>query len=117
MTTRFSRIFPGKKPVIAMVHFGALPGSPLHDSDAGLDGLVEGVRNDLRALDPSAADAPAYRRLTTTYDQLERTLGELETAAKQEQPYTIERLSSRVDRLVTSSEKIARELGATGCAR
>jgi len=85
-----------------------------------LEGTHDAViqsRNDLRALDPSAADAPAYRRLTTTYDQLERTLGELETAAKQEQPYTIERLSSRVDRLVTSSEKIARELGATGCAR
>ena len=48
MTTRFARIFPGKKPVIAMVHFGALPGTPLYDSDAGLDGLVEGVRKDHR---------------------------------------------------------------------
>ena len=52
MTARFSRIFPGKKPVIAMVHFGALPGSPLHDSHAGLDGLVVGIRKDLRALQP-----------------------------------------------------------------
>jgi predicted TIM-barrel enzyme len=43
MTTRFARIFPGKKPVIPMVHFGALPGSPL-------DGLVEGIRKDVRAL-------------------------------------------------------------------
>ena len=50
MTTQFARIFPGKKPVIAMVHFGALPGSPLYDADAGLDGLVEGIRKDLRAL-------------------------------------------------------------------
>ena len=57
MTTRFSRIFPGKKPVIAMVHFGALPGSPLHDSGAGLDGLVEGIRNDLRALQAAGVDA------------------------------------------------------------
>ena len=85
-----------------------------------LEGTHDAViqsRDDLRALDPSAADAPAYGRLITTYDQLERTLGELEKAAKQEQPYKIERLSSRVDRLVTSSEKIAKELGATGCAR
>ena len=60
MTTRFSRIFPGKKPVIAMVHFGALPGSPLHDSGAGLDGLVEGVRNDLRALQAAGVDAVMF---------------------------------------------------------
>ena len=60
MTTRFSRIFPGKKPVIAMVHFGALPGSPLHDSAAGLDGLVEGIRNDLRALQAAGVDAVMF---------------------------------------------------------
>ena len=60
MTTRFSRIFPGKKPVIAMVHFGALPGSPLHDSEAGLDGLVEGIRKDLRALQAAGIDAVMF---------------------------------------------------------
>jgi membrane complex biogenesis BtpA family protein len=60
MTTRFSRIFPGKKPVIAMVHFGALPGSPLYDSDAGLDGLVEGIRKDLRALQAAGVDAVMF---------------------------------------------------------
>lgn len=60
MTTRFSRIFPGKKPVIAMVHFGALPGSPLHDSGAGLDGLVEGIRKDLRALQAAGVDAVMF---------------------------------------------------------
>ena len=57
MTTRFARIFPGKKPVIAMVHFGALPGAPLYDADAGLEGLVEGIRKDLRALQTAGVDA------------------------------------------------------------
>jgi uncharacterized protein len=60
MTTRFARIFPGKKPVIAMVHFGALPGAPLYDADAGLDGLVDGVRNDLRALQTAGVDAVMF---------------------------------------------------------
>jgi predicted TIM-barrel enzyme len=44
MTTRFAKIFPGEKPVIAMVHFAAFPGSPLYD--AGLDGLDQGIRKD-----------------------------------------------------------------------
>jgi hypothetical protein len=60
MTTRFARIFPGKKPVIAMVHFGALPGSPLYDADAGLDGLVEDIRDDLRALQTAGVDAVMF---------------------------------------------------------
>jgi membrane complex biogenesis BtpA family protein len=60
MTTRFARIFPGKKPVIAMVHFGALPGTPLYDAEAGIEGLVEGVRNDLRALQAAGVDAVMF---------------------------------------------------------
>jgi hypothetical protein len=60
MTTRFARIFPGKKPVIAMVHFGALPGSPLYDAGAGIEGLVDGVRNDLRALQAAGVDAVMF---------------------------------------------------------
>ena len=47
MTKKFRRVFGEGKPVIAMVHLGALPGSPLHDAEAGLEGLVEGARKDL----------------------------------------------------------------------
>lgn len=50
MITRFARIFPGKKTVIAMVHFGALPGLPLYAAEAGPDGLVQGIRKELRTL-------------------------------------------------------------------
>ncbi|MGH6893090.1 MAG: BtpA/SgcQ family protein [Dongiaceae bacterium] len=60
MTARFARIFPSRKPVIAMVHLGALPGSPLFDADAGLDGLVEGARSDLRALQAAGFDAVMF---------------------------------------------------------
>lgn len=51
MTTRFARIFPDKNSVSAMVHFGALPGSPLPGAEGGhaerantLMHLVRGAR-------------------------------------------------------------------------
>ncbi len=57
---RFQKIFGKTKPVIAMVHFGALPGSPLHDAAAGLDGLIEGCRKDLKALQEARVDAVMF---------------------------------------------------------
>ena len=51
----FQRVFGDRKPVIAMVHFGALPGAPLYDSAAGLDGLLDGARRDLQALQAAAS--------------------------------------------------------------
>ncbi len=55
--SKFQSIFSTSKPVIGMVHLGALPGSPLHDSDAGLDGLVTAARADLTALQDAGFDA------------------------------------------------------------
>lgn len=43
-----------------MVHFGALPGSPLYDPEAGLEGLVEGIAKDLRALQAAGFDAVMF---------------------------------------------------------
>ena len=57
---RFRRVFGTSKPVIAMVHLGALPGSPLHDAEAGLEGLVEGARADLSALQAAGVDAVMF---------------------------------------------------------
>jgi hypothetical protein len=57
MTAKFRSVFGNTKPVIAMVHLGALPGAPLFDSDAGLEGLVEGARKDLKALQAAGVDA------------------------------------------------------------
>jgi BtpA family len=57
VTGNHQRVFGEAKPVIAMVHLGALPGSPLYDSEAGLAGLVEGARKDLFALQAAGFDA------------------------------------------------------------
>ena len=54
---KFHAVFGDTKPVIAMVHLGALPGAPLYDADAGLDGLVAGAMADLDALQAAGVDA------------------------------------------------------------
>lgn len=56
----FKRVFGAGKPVIAMVHLGALPGTPLYDADAGLDGLIRGARDDLQALQAAGFDAVMF---------------------------------------------------------
>jgi membrane complex biogenesis BtpA family protein len=55
--TLFHSLFPDTKPVIGMVHLGALPGAPLHDPQSGLDGLVSAARADLKALQDAGFDA------------------------------------------------------------
>lgn len=57
MTDRFTRIFGTTKPVIGMVHIGALPGTPLFD--ASLD-LVAAARADLLALQEAGFDAVMF---------------------------------------------------------
>ena len=54
---RFETVFGTQKPVIAMVHLGALPGTPLHDKERSLVGLVEAARADLAALQSAGVDA------------------------------------------------------------
>lgn len=56
----FRQVFGPGKPVIGMVHLGALPGSPLHDHAAGLDGLVAAARADLKALQDAGFDAVMF---------------------------------------------------------
>ncbi len=56
----YQRIFGSRKAVIAMVNLGALPGSPLHDAESGLEGLVEGARRDLAALQAAGFDAVMF---------------------------------------------------------
>ncbi len=57
---KFKAIFGYKKPVIAMVHFGALPGAPLYDAEAGIEGLIAGCRKDLHALQAAGVDAVMF---------------------------------------------------------
>lgn len=57
MTDNFKRIFGNTKPVIGMVHIGALPGSPLHDPNLDLLALA---REDLLALQNAGFDAVMF---------------------------------------------------------
>jgi hypothetical protein len=57
---RFRRLFGTGRPVIGMVHLGALPGTPLHDATAGLEGLVAAARADLLALQAAGLDAVMF---------------------------------------------------------
>lgn len=57
MTQNFKRVFGRAKPVIGMVHIGALPGTPLFDR--GVD-LVAGARADLLALQQAGFDAVMF---------------------------------------------------------
>ncbi len=58
--SNFRRVFGSGKPVIAMVHLGALPGSPLYDPAAGIAGLLDGARRDLAALQAAGVDAVMF---------------------------------------------------------
>ena len=60
MTEKFKAAFGDRKPVIAMVHLGALPGTPLYDAEAGLEGLLAGARRDLLALQAAGFDAVMF---------------------------------------------------------
>lgn len=60
MTTNFRNVFGDGKPVIAMVHLGALPGTPLYDAGGGLDAIVAGAAKDLDALQKAGVDAVMF---------------------------------------------------------
>ena len=56
MKEKFFKLFKTAKPIIAMVHFPALPGSPLYDSKLGLDYILESTEKDLIALQNAGVD-------------------------------------------------------------
>jgi uncharacterized protein len=60
MMSRFQRVFGTAKPVIAMVHLGASPGTPLYDHGAGVDGILAAARADLLALQTAGVDAVMF---------------------------------------------------------
>jgi uncharacterized protein len=56
--SRFRTIFPGaQKPVIAMAHLPPLPGTPLYDASAGVNGIVDAVKRDVSVLLEADVDA------------------------------------------------------------
>ena len=57
MKKNFYKLFKTKKTVIAMVHFPALPGSPLYDEKKGLDFIYSSIEADLINLQKAGVDA------------------------------------------------------------
>lgn len=53
----FASIFAVEKPLVAMCHLAGLPGRPRHDAGAGVDGIVEPLRRDVRVLQEAGVDA------------------------------------------------------------
>jgi len=59
--SRFRSIFPAvSKPLIAMAHVPALPGTPLYDAQAGLGGAVSAVRRDVDVLLSAGFDSVMF---------------------------------------------------------
>lgn len=58
--TRFEQVFGRRKPVIAMVHLGAMPGTPLHDVAGGVEAILRGAEADLAALQAAGVDAVMF---------------------------------------------------------
>jgi uncharacterized protein len=57
MPTNLTSLFGTHKPVIAMAHIPAMPGTPLYDAAAGPDGIVEAVKRDVAHLIDGGVDA------------------------------------------------------------
>nr|BAL55922.1 photosystem I assembly BtpA [uncultured Chloroflexota bacterium] len=60
MHTLLQEIFHIPKPVIAMVHFPPLPGTPLYDERRGVDGILESVASDVQKLLEGGVDGLLY---------------------------------------------------------
>ncbi len=60
MRPRFTDLFGADKPVIAMAHLRPLPGSPNYDAEAGMAGIVDGVRADLELLYAAGVDGVMF---------------------------------------------------------
>ena len=48
MEDRFYKLFGTKKPIIAMVHLGALPGSPLYNKEKHLKITTGNIEDDIK---------------------------------------------------------------------
>ena len=81
MNERFFRLFKTKKPIIAMVHLGALPGSPLFDPNLGVDGIIKNAQNDLKALQTAGVDAIMFGNENDRPYELEVDTASTATAA------------------------------------
>jgi membrane complex biogenesis BtpA family protein len=52
--------FGSVKPIVAMVHFPPLPGSPLYDAKRGMNWIIESAAKDIAALQKGGVDAVMF---------------------------------------------------------
>src|SRR5262245_61093730 len=52
--------FGAEKPIIGMIHLGALPGSPLHDPAGGMAKVIDDAADDIEALQDGGVDAVMF---------------------------------------------------------
>jgi hypothetical protein len=52
--------FGANKPIIAMVHFPPLPGSPLYDAKRGMNWIIDSASKDIAALQKGGVDAVMF---------------------------------------------------------
>ncbi|MFP5479322.1 MAG: BtpA/SgcQ family protein [Alphaproteobacteria bacterium] len=89
--TRFEQVFGRRKPVIAMVHLGAMPGTPLHDAAGGVQAILDGARADLDALQAAGVDAVMFGNENDRPYELK-----VDTASTATMAYVIGRLRDRI---------------------
>ena len=89
--SRFQSVFGTTKPVIAMVHLGAMPGTPLYDGSAGVDGILANARADLQALQAAGFDAVMFGNENDRPYELK-----VDTATSATMAYVIGRLRSEI---------------------
>lgn len=90
-TSNFQRVFGARKPVIAMVHLGALPGAPLYDGEGGLEAIVKGARRDLLALQAAGFDAVMFGNENDRPYELK-----VDTASSAAMAYVVGRLAGEI---------------------
>lgn len=91
--SKFAALFPGIKPVIAMVHLDATPGTPLYDEKAGIEAIVENARRDLKALQAADVDAVMFGNENDRPYELSVDVASTATMA-----YVIGRLRSEIEK-------------------
>ena len=92
MKKNFYKLFKTTKPVIAMVHFPALPGSPLYDEKKGLNFIYESIEADLINLQKAGVDAVMFGNENDRPYELKVNKATLSTMS-----YMIGKLSAKIN--------------------
>ncbi|MEO7381484.1 MAG: BtpA/SgcQ family protein [Paracoccaceae bacterium] len=91
--TKFTTLFGAVKPVIAMVHLNSMPGTPLYDADAGVEGIYLAALKDLDALQAADVDAVMFGNENDRPYELE-----VDVASTSAMAFVIGRLCERIQK-------------------